>query len=227
MRLTTSTRPRLPARLDPDPPTWADRVVALAIALGLALALGGCSGGSPAPAHEVSRESAPATSEFRGAALPGNVIAPGFTLTDQYGRAVSLSEYRGRVVILTFLYSRCGATCILIAQQIRGAIEELAKPAVVLIVSADLQADTPRSVTRFLQEVSLEGRVEYLTGPPARLRKVWRAYGVTPASSNPARFERFASLLLIDAGGRERVLFEPEVLTPEALSHDVGKLQEG
>ncbi len=203
---------------------------ALVIAVAVAVVVGNSSGGSGAsshgPAAGSTAESLQTDTGFDGAALPG-VSAPGFTLTDQHGRAVSLSDFRGRVIVLSFLYSRCGATCILIAQQIRGALDDLPRPVPVVIVSADAAADTPASVARFLAETSLSGRVEYLTGSPAQLRAVWRAYRVTPASTSRATFDRFAFLLLLDGRGRERVLIEPEVLTPESLAHDIGKLQAG
>jgi len=48
-----------------------------------------------------------------------------------------------------------------------------------------------------------------------------------PASDGRAAFQRTASVLLIDARGRERVLFGLEQLTPEALAHDIGRLQAG
>jgi protein SCO1 len=164
---------------------------------------------------------------FYGAALPAGVVAAGFTLTDLRGRPISLQQFRGRVTVLTFLYSTCGAPCVLIAQQIRGALDELgrAKP-VVLIVSASPHADTPAHVGRFLDEVSLAGRVHYLTGPPSRLRTIWRSYRVTPASAGRAAFARVASVLLIDGHGHERVIYQQEQLTPEALAHDIGKLQD-
>jgi protein SCO1 len=165
------------------------------------------------------------SSGFDGAAIPPGPLASDFTLTDQYGRPVSLSSVRGHVAVLTFLYSTCGATCVLIAQQIRGALDELPRPVPVLIVSADPAADTPASVARFLARVSLAGRVEYLTGSPARLRRIWRAYRVHPAAQGRATFDRFAFLLLLDARGLERVLFEPELLTPESLAHDLRRLQ--
>jgi len=157
------------------------------------------------------------SSGFDGAAIPPSPLAD--------GRSVSLSSVRGHVAVLSFLYSTCGATCILIAQQIRGALDELPRSVPVLIVSADPATDTPASVARFLAEVSLTGRVRYLSGSPAQLRPIWRAYRVHPASAGRARFDKYAFLLLLDARGRERVLFEPEVLTPEALAHDIRRLQ--
>jgi protein SCO1 len=172
------------------------------------------------------------SSGFDGALLPGGLRAPDFTLTDQRGRRVSLSKYRGRVTILTFLSPACRPTCPLVAQQIRGALDELdahpaPHPVPVLIVSADPAADTPPRVRRFLAEAGLSGRIEYLTGTVGELRPVWRAYGVVPALLGDAGSPHAASVLLIDRAGQKRVLFEVEELTPEGLAHDIRKLEGG
>ncbi len=194
----------------------------LLVALILAIAIGGAPGGSSSKTLTAS-----AGTGFDGAKLPTGRLAPGFALTDQGGQRVSLAASRGGVTVLTFLYTGCGAPCVVIAQQIRGALDELPKPVPVLIVSADPHADTPANVRRFLSAVSLSGRVRYLTGSLSQLRRIWRAYGVTPASAGRERFARYASVLLLDRQGQERVLFQSEQLTPEALSHDIGKLQNG
>jgi protein SCO1/2 len=179
--------------------------------------------------------SAPSAAGFDGAALPPGMRAHELTLTglaapagQPAGAPVSLSSYRGQVVVLTFLYSTaCGDTCILIAQQIRGALDELPRSVPVLIVSADPAADAAASVRAFLAQVSLTGRVHYLTGSPAQLRAVWHAYGAIPASAGRAAFDNFASVFLIDPSGNERVVFGVQQLTPEGLAHDIGKLQAG
>ena len=165
---------------------------------------------------------------FDGAALPGSHPAPGFSLTDQYGRPLSLASLRGQPVLLAFLYSRCGAPCVLIAQQIRGALDELGRhPVPVVIVSADPAGDTPAAVRRFLAAVSLSGRVYYLTGSEARLRAIWSAYDVRPAAAGRATFAKYATVRLLDSRGREKVLYGSEQLTPEALAHDATKLAGG
>src|ERR1039458_4804136 len=108
------------------------RVLAtLASALVLAGLLAGCSSSSSSS----SSASGASASGFDGAALPAAAPAHGFELTDQDRRAVSLSRYRGQVTIIAFLYSTCGATCILIAQQVRGALDELPHPVPVLFIS--------------------------------------------------------------------------------------------
>jgi cytochrome oxidase Cu insertion factor (SCO1/SenC/PrrC family) len=203
-------------------------------ALTLTLTLAGCGGASTPTRSDTAGQdvATSAQSGFAGAALPdGGVRAEDFTLRDERGARVSLRDYGGRVVVLAFLYPTCGATCVLIAQQIRGALDELdeahARAPAVLIVSANPAADSRMRVEAFLARTSLRARALYLTGPEAALRPIWRAYRVTPASAGAAAFDRFASVLLIDGRGRERVIFQQEQLTPEALAHDVARLQAG
>ena len=164
---------------------------------------------------------------FAGAEMPRAVQAPPIALHDQYGRPVSLASFRGSPVVVAFLYTHCGGPCTLIAQQIRGALDELPRPVPVLIVSVDPAGDNPAAVRRFLASTSLSGRVYYLNGSPAALASVWRAFRVKPASAGAEALARSATVFLIDPAGRERVLYGTEQLTPEALAHDIGKLQNG
>jgi len=160
---------------------------------------------------------------FAGAAVPG-LPAHGFTLRDQSGARVSLSALRGQVIALAFLSPSCGPPCALIAQQIRGALDELAHPAAVLLVSVDPASDAPAQTGRFLAQVALAGRARYLSGSRRALSPIWRAYRVTPLSAGRGEFERAATVTLIDRAGRVRVIFGLEQLTPEGLAHDIRKL---
>ena len=191
-------------------PAVSQRAGAVLGPLLLAALLAGCSSGSSSSSSSSSVSQPAGATGFEGAALPPGVLAPAFTLTDQHGHSVSLASYRGQVTIVAFVYSTCGATCVVIAQQIRGALDELSRPVPVLLISADPAADTPARVRDFLSRVSLSGRVSYLRGDAAQLRRVWHAFGVTPASA--------------DRAGRERVIYQLEQLTPEAVAHDVRKL---
>jgi protein SCO1 len=197
----------------------------LALAPILTATATGCSAGS---ARDSATQSAgaptPAASGFDGAALPSGVPAPRFSLRDQGGTPVSLAAYRGHVVLVAFLYSTCGSSCVVIAQQIRGALDELGTGIPVLVISADPAADTPARVRRFLAQVSLRGRARWLSGSRAQMQRVWHVFRVLPASAGHTAFARSASVFLIDRSGRERVIFQLEQLTPEALAHDIRKL---
>src|SRR5690242_5598247 len=90
----------------------------------------GASKGSPQPTSALQVSA----SGYVGATLPAE--APhDFALTDERGRSASTREYRGRVVVLAFLGTSCGAPCVVIADQVRGALDELSKPVPALLVS--------------------------------------------------------------------------------------------
>lgn len=201
--------------------------VPLAVALILAVvaivvvALVGLTGHSSRPAGSSS-----VAADLSGSELPPGLRAHDFTLTDQNGKAVSLSDYRGQVVILTFISSSCPRVCVVVAQQIRGALDELSQHVPVLAISTDPSADSRARTDRFLSEVSLSGRMEYLSGPAARLSSIWRAYGIASADVHEVHVsDANALVLLVDRQGLERVSFSLEELTPEALSTQVRKLQ--
>jgi protein SCO1/2 len=190
--------------------------VSLALFTALAVA-GGCAPHTATPTPQ----------SFEGAALPANLPPHDFALTDQDGRRVALSDYRGQVVILTFLTATSSGTSPLVAQQIRGALDDLGQrlPALAVSAGGGGGGESPGRIHAFLRANALAGRLTYLTGTPAQLRPIWRAYRVVPASAGKAAFERAATVLLLDRQGRERVVFGIEQLTPEALAHDIRALQ--
>ncbi|HEV3094626.1 MAG TPA: redoxin domain-containing protein [Solirubrobacteraceae bacterium] len=181
--------------------------------IALAVAMTGCGGSTPS-----------AEERFDGAAFPAGVRAADFTLPNLSGRPVSLSAHRGHVVALTFLPDGDCRSCRLVAEQIRGALDELGDSARVQTVFVGPPSRS--QATRFLSKTGLLGRASYLTADEARLRPVWAAYHVTPPRDRAAA-EDAITVLLIDKGGLERVGFGIEQITPESLSHDIRLLEAG
>jgi protein SCO1/2 len=166
-------------------------------------------------------------SQFDGPTIAnGRLRAANFSLTDQNGRRVSLSSYRGRVVILTFMHSLCKDICPLMAEQIRGALNDLpntGRTLPAIAISVDPAEDTPANRRKFLAEHRLTDRLEFLSGSLAALRTVWHHYAIAPETSPKENHSAF--VLLIDKRGFERVGFPVAQLTPEGLSHDIGVLE--
>lgn len=159
---------------------------------------------------------------FAGALRP-DIPPRDFRLHDQDGRPVSLRQFRGRVVILTFMYTTCRDTCPLTATQIRGALDDLSHPVPALAVSVDPVNDTPERAREFLLRRGLgDDRMRFLLGTRAQLQPVWKAYGIQPQGK---AFEHTAYVVLIDRHGRQRVGFPVAQLVPEDLAHDVRRLQ--
>jgi protein SCO1 len=103
-----------------------------------------------------------------------NLHAGSFSLTDQDGRPVTLSQYRGQVVVLSFMYSRCRDACPVMATEIRGALAELPHRVrvPVLAISVDPAHDTPVSARAFLAREDMSRRMRFLLGKPGQLRAV-------------------------------------------------------
>jgi protein SCO1 len=199
-------------------------VVTIAAVVVLVVSLSGGPRRSPAGALASARN-ANSAAGLEGPLLPAGLHASEFALEDQNGRRVSLRQYRGQVLILTFLSTTCGGPCVVMAEQIRGALEELSEPVPVLAVSTDPATDSRQHTDRFLREVSLTGRASYLTGSLAELQPVWRAYGIAARNTPTVEIDdATAVVLLIDTHGLERVSFPLEQLTPEELASDIRKL---
>jgi protein SCO1/2 len=195
---------------------------AAAVALGLVLfaALGVSDDGdsSAAPSGAVH----PPKSAFQGALLPPGVRAPSFALRDERGRRVTMSEYRGRPVVVTFLYSHCKDTCPVQAQQIKGALDQLGHDLPALAVSVDPAGDTPASVAHFNREQGVTGRLRWVLGRESQLEPLWRGFAT---SRQTPSVEHLARLVLIDKRGFQRIGYPASQATPERLAHDLRLLE--
>jgi protein SCO1 len=155
---------------------------------------------------------------FAGAISPAGVPPADFALRDQDGRLVRLADYRGRPVILTFLYTTCRDTCPVTAQQIKIALDDLHSDVPALAISVDPAQDTALNAKRFLVRQNLLGRMRFLLGSRAQLAPVWKAYAIQP--QGPA-FEHSARVVLLDGRGAQRVAWPVQELQPEGLAHDL------
>jgi len=93
-------------------------------------------------------------SQFAGPVFAAGLRAAPFSLTDQDGRRATLSQYRGRVIVLTFIYSHCHDTCPLMTTETRGALDELpnqGRNIPVLAISVDPFHDTRASARSSLR----------------------------------------------------------------------------
>lgn len=159
---------------------------------------------------------------FVGPTLTHPAVAPDFALHDQSGKAVRLSAQRGKVVVITFLYTHCPDLCPLTAQNINAAVRTLGrqgKQVTVLAVSVDPGGDTPRAVTRFVRQHQLLPQFHYLTGSKQALRSVWSAYHVQSVRHAGDDVDHSLYTLLLDRKGRGRVLFDATA-TATAIAHD-------
>lgn len=132
-----------------------------------------------------------------------------FTLTDQRGRPYTLGEHRGRYTILSFLDPVCWADCPLIAnqlQEVRAALGPKA-PVDVVAVAANPAHQTLSDVRHFIAIHHLATMPDFyfVTGPLAKTRAVWNAYGIGVSNEKGFAMSVHADYLyLIDPHGYVR-----------------------
>src|ERR671917_1829956 len=165
---------------------------------------------------------ATAGTRFEGAVMPEGLKAPGFELTNQDGDTISMRDYRGQPVIVTFLYTTCEDTCPLQAQTVRGALDELGEDVPAIAVAVDPPRDTPESTRAFLSEQRALGRLDFVLGSRAELRRVWRGFRIRPQSVTQ---EHQARITLVDPRGYQRVGYPGSQATAERIAHDIRILQ--
>jgi protein SCO1/2 len=138
----------------------------------------------------------------RGRFIPPREPARDFRLRDQDGRWITIAQGRGKVIVLTFLYSSCRDLCPAQAADIIQAVGKLGPAAAGLLVygvSVDPAGDTPARARAFLKKYGVYGGpVHFLVGSKSALAPVWRAYGIAPinatraeANAAAATYDRF------------------------------------
>jgi len=199
-------------------------VLALAVAVGVAAGIS---------AYAVTRPSGPgAGQELRPSGIPASIStsladlmslspvpaasAPGFTLTDQAGRTMSLTDFRGKVVVLEFMDDHCTDICPIVAQEFAGAYHDLGAAAGKVIfaaVNVNPYYPSVAAVAAFSAEqrlLTIPGW-HFFTGPLTALHAAWRDYDIEVQAPSPrADVIHTSAIYFIDPQGRERYLASPQ-----------------
>ena len=118
-------------------------------------------------------------------AIPVGQPVPDFTLTNQVRRRVSLSQFRGRVVAVNFIYTSCVLPqfCYRVANHF-GVIsnrfrDRLGRDLVLLTVTFDPARDTPERLAEYARQWKADPAVwHFLTGAAADVERVCNTFGV-------------------------------------------------
>lgn len=199
----------------------------IAAALTLPLALCSCGGAATIAGSNSSQTAVAAQAvvrAFDGRTVGSPAPAPLLALRDYRGRMVDISTYRGKAVLVTFIYTHCPDTCPLETANLHNALVMLGAKAAevkVVAVSTDPKGDTPAAVRAFLARHDMIGRMEYLIGTPLELSYTWQAWGIsTMAPTAEDRVNHSAGVFGIAASGRVMTLY-PSDFKPAQIARDV------
>lgn len=151
---------------------------------------------------------------FKGLDVTGAAYGRGLALTDHHGRARSLEDFRGQVVLLYFGFVQCPDVCptaLMRAAAVKQKLGEQAPRLQVLFVTVDPERDTPQMLSAYM--AAFDPSFLALTGSAADIRKAADEFKVfykkVPTGSSYT-MDHTALSYLIDPAGRLRVALRHE-----------------
>ena len=169
---------------------------------------------------------------FHGSVLQAGNPVDNFTLTAQTGQPVSLSDFRGKYVVLYFGYTSCPDICPLTLAQLSQAMRLLGKKAQdvqVIMVTVDPERDTPQRLASYLTAFSPAPTTGApflgLTGTVDQIRQIATPLGIVFEKHNVEGqagylMDHTASVLMLDPQGRLRLIW-PVQTSGEFMADDL------
>ncbi len=158
--------------------------------------------------------------------LPTLGAAPGFRLTTQEGAALALADLRGKVVVVSFLYTACADTCPLLTAKLVGIQSALGdafgEDVFFVSVSVDPENDRPEVLKRYAQALGCDlSGWAFLTGSAEQIRQTSRDYGVYQESKPGGDVDHNLLTSLVDRQGFLRVQYMGDQFDPGEFLHDL------
>jgi cytochrome oxidase Cu insertion factor (SCO1/SenC/PrrC family) len=156
--------------------------------------------------------------------------APQFQFTAQDGNAVSTADFKGKLWVANFIFTRCTGPCPLMTSrmaQLNQALQGKTKDVELVSITVDPEYDTPQVLKQYAEQVGASpDRWKFLTGPKDQIDNVvmkgfLQALGREPSGA-PIHSTRF---VLVDRDGWMRAFLDgndPEVA--QKLLMDIGDL---
>ncbi len=151
--------------------------------------------------------------------------APPLALKNYLGQPVNIDQYKGKAVLVTFIYTHCPDVCPLMVGNLHNAQALLGKEASkaqIIAVSVDPKGDTPKTVAHFLSLHEMTGKMQYLIGNTKELAAAWKAWGVGAEqdAGNPSLVEHSGLVYGITGSGKRLTIYAAN-FKPSEVAHDV------
>ena len=113
---------------------------------------------------------------FPASNLRSALVMPSFTLTNQEGHTVSLADFKGRVVLVTAVYSTCTTTCPMMLTKVRTVLDQLTSAErddmAVVAFSLNPEADTRELRGMIAKSYGMKAPFPFVNGVPSEVNAV-------------------------------------------------------
>jgi protein SCO1/2 len=154
--------------------------------------------------------------------------APEVRLTDATGAPFDLARLRGKVVVVSFVYTTCNGTCPATTHnlyRVQQALREAGlwgRDVEFVSISLDPKNDTPEVLARYAEIYDCDPAAwHFLTGEPARVGPVLEAWDMWARRNDQGVLDHPSRIFLLDPRGRRREIYSLEWLHPKTLLADV------
>jgi protein SCO1 len=154
---------------------------------------------------------------------------PEFILLDQDGKPFRITSARGKIVLVTFVFTTCPDVCPLLTAKfaaIQRALEEKKmNDYLLLTITTDPERDTPAVLKRYAQGFKPDfAHWRFLTGSVKDLSKVWKDFGVTVRRSASGEVQHTALTTLIDRRGIRKIDYYTDKWDEKEILRDIASL---
>ncbi|MBI5923349.1 MAG: SCO family protein [Betaproteobacteria bacterium] len=139
-------------------------------------------------------------------AVVGKTLAD-HTLLDRSGRPVQLSSYRGKPLLVSFIYTGCFQVCPTTTRALQGAVRAVQEAwgrdqFNVISIGFNQPADTPQALKSYAAQFGIDDpNWEFLSPPASIVDALTRDFGFSYVAT-PAGFDHILQISIVDAQGR-------------------------
>ncbi len=158
-----------------------------------------------------------------------NMPIPDFSLTDQKGEPFEFKTLRGRIVLLTFVYTTCPDVCPLVTVSMRSVQKGLSpkerESVYLLSVTADPEIDEPRILKSYGERHQVDfTNWSLLTGNVQQLALLWKAFGIKVLRKARGLVSHTSLTALMDKKGVVRLIYDGTAPDAKVILEDLRRL---
>jgi protein SCO1/2 len=163
-----------------------------------------------------------------GEAAVGSTV-PDFTLADRNGRPVRLTDYRGKPLLVSFIYTGCFQVCPTQTRALHEAVKGLERllgehQFNVVSIGFNQPFDNPDAMRSFAKQHRIDARNwEFLSPPRDAVPALTQAFGFSYVAT-PAGFDHVLGVSVVDARGRIHAQVWGDKLRADALGKPLREL---
>jgi protein SCO1 len=154
---------------------------------------------------------------------------PAVSLLDQNGNRVSLASFKGKPVLIDFVYTSCPGPCSVLTSKLVSVAQDLGprlgKQVQMISITLDPERDSPKVLKEYAWRLGANrpGWL-FLTGTPQEIDQVLAPYKVRRMKEADGSVTHMETLFLLGPDGRQRRIYNGVEVKPAVMSAEAEDL---